>query len=166
VPLWIEWLPESMKHSPSWNLNNLSGNQETSAFYALWIFISVNNTTPPVPTLSQINTANTLFYSFHIYHNIILSSKPCTSKSSLSFKSAHQNIVCDSHFPFSWHMLHPLHSPWFYHQNNILEEVQIMKLLTTKFSLASWYSLPLRNLSVAYNGLAEWPLPTNLGAGP
>jgi hypothetical protein len=148
VPLWIDWLPKSMKYSPSWNLNSLSGSRETSAFYATQMLVTVL-TTPhhlslPSAKLIQSKPYSTLFTC----HNI-LPLMPCTSKSFLFLQ-----VCTPKHclrFSFPPYMLHapPISFSLIYHQNNVLEGVQIMKLLTTKFSLVSWYFLPLRKLSVA-----------------
>jgi len=167
VPLWSHWLPKSMKHSPSWNLNSLSGSQETSAFYATRMFITMS-TTPQHLSLPLARLIQSTPYSTPFIFVTTLSSHLCLGllshhfPSSLHTKTLYAILIS----PLTCHMLHPFHSSWFYHQNNVLEGVQIMTLLTTKFSIVSCYFLPLRNLLVVWNGLAEWSLPTHLGAGP
>jgi hypothetical protein len=134
VPLWIDWLPKSMKHSPSWNFNSLSGSRETSAFHATWMFITVL-TTPHHLSLPLAKLIQSTPYSTPFTFVTTLSCHLCLGLPSHPFPSSlHTKILYAIISPLTCHMLCPLHSPWLYHQNKVLEGIQIMKLLTTKFS--------------------------------
>lgn len=77
----------------------------------------------------------------------ILISSPSTPKSSkwsFSFRFPHQNRVCISILLYICQMPCPSHHPWFYHPNNILWKVQIIKPLIRKYAPSSYLYLLLR----------------------
>lgn len=71
---------------------------------------------------------------------VILSATP----TSLPFKPSNQHFarICHQH---ACYMPRPLHPPWYYHPNNILK-IEIMKLLTSRFSSANFTSSLLSTL--------------------
>ena len=71
-------------------------------------------------------------------------STPRSSKWSLSFKFPHQNRIGVSILLYICDMPCPSNHPWFYHPNNILWQVQIIKLLIRKSAPSSYFYLLLR----------------------
>jgi hypothetical protein len=98
-----------------------------------------------VPILSQILQVYILpTYPFQIYSNIILSSKPRSSKWPLLFRTFGQNCISISHLSLACYMPRPSHS-WFHHSNNIWWSVQLMRILIMQASLAFRKFLSLRS---------------------
>ena len=90
----------SLEQSPS-KANNFQLVKKLPALYGNRMFITAFKTAP-----YHINPAHASpFYTLKIHFNIILPSKPRSSKRSLAFSSPHQNSVCTSSF------LHTCHIP-------------------------------------------------------
>ena len=87
-----------MEQSPSWETNLFSDSQEIPRI--LWnpnIHYRIYKRPPPVPPLSQTMPLPTYFLK--IQFNIILPSKPASSKWTLSLRFPHQNPVYASPLP-------------------------------------------------------------------
>ena len=97
------------------------------------------------------------FLKMHL--NIILSSKPGSSKWSLSLRFPHQNPVGTSFLPHACYMPRPSHSQ-FDLSNNIGWRVQIIGLLIMLFSPSPYYLLPLRPKYSPQHSLLKHPKPT------
>ena len=107
-----------MEQRPSWEANKSSVSpilQNPNVHYL------THNRPPPVPTLSQI-------WLLKIHFNIILPSKPSSSKWSLSIRSPNQNRACTSPVLHTCQMPRPSHYSWFDRPNSIWRGVQIIKL--------------------------------------
>jgi hypothetical protein len=112
-------------------------------FRLLYFFhYCVQKSPPPDTILSHMNPIHTPKPYFSAIHfNIILPSTPRFSKwfSALQVSRLHSIGLCISHLSNACYLSRPPHTPRCYHHNNIWWRVQIMKLLTVKFSLASCY---------------------------
>jgi len=121
--------------SPSWEANNHLASQEIPCL--LWnpkIHYHVHKSPPLVPILNQANPVNNFqIYFFKIHSNIILRSKPRSSKWSLSFRFSNKNHVHISHPTHAFHMPRQSHPPWLEHPNSIWCNLQIIKLLIMNF---------------------------------
>jgi hypothetical protein len=73
------------------------------------------------------------------------------------FRFSYQDFVWISLLSYVWYMFHSLHPPWFYHSNNILQRVQIMKLLIKQFSYASCYLIHLRSKCSPQHTILKYP---------
>jgi len=75
---------------------------------------------PPVPILSQLHPVHAPTSLFlMIYLNIILPSKPGSSKCSLSFRFPHQNRIYASPLSHTCYIPRSSHSSRFYHPKNV-----------------------------------------------
>ena len=103
-----------MQQSP-WETDRFAASQEIPRI--LWnpkFHYRIHKCPPPVHNIKQVDpfSSPTLhFLKFHI--NIILPSKPGSSKWSLSFRFPHQNPVYASPLPHTRYMLRPSHSSRF-----------------------------------------------------
>jgi hypothetical protein len=115
----INKLTKMMDHSPYSETNNSSASQNLP--HILWnikVHYRVHKSLPLVPTLSQINSIQTLpWYVLNIYSNII-SHLHLSSKLSLTFRLIHQNHALISFLHHTCNMPSPSH-PRFDRRNNI-----------------------------------------------
>ena len=95
----------------------------------------------PQPARSS-SWATSLFLK--ILLNIILPSKPGSSKWFPSLRFPHQNSVYASPLPHTRYMPRPSNSFWFYNPNNTGWGVQIIKLIIMWFSPLPCYLVPIR----------------------
>jgi hypothetical protein len=115
---------EANRFSASQNIPRISWNPKVHYLVDKW--------PPPVPVLSHINSVHappppSHFLKIHL--NIILPSRPTSSKWSLPLKFPHQYPLYISALPHTCYMLHPSHSSRFNHPNNTGWGVQTIKLL-------------------------------------
>jgi hypothetical protein len=125
------FLTHSMQQSPSWEANRFSASQEIPRILRnLKVHYRIHKSPPPVPILSQLNPVHAPTSNFLTIHfNIILPSTPGSPTWSLSPRFPHQNPICTSPLPHTRHMPRPSDSSRFYHPNNTVWGVQIIKLL-------------------------------------
>jgi len=91
---------------------------------------------PPVLILRQIYLVRvSLSYVWKIHFNIILPSKPRSSKWSFPLRFSHQNPACTSPLLLTCHKPRLSHSFWPDHPNNIWCTVQIVKPLNVQSAL-------------------------------
>jgi hypothetical protein len=107
----IGLLTYSTEQRPSWEASWFSGSQDNP--FIVWnpkVHYRIHTCPPPVPFLSQISPVHAPTSRFlKIRLNIILPSRPGTSKWSLSLRFAHQNPVYTSHLPPTCYVLHQSH---------------------------------------------------------
>jgi hypothetical protein len=119
------------KNSPSWKLYRTSSSKETS--FALWnlkVHYYIHKRSLPVPILSQSNPVHASpSYFLKIHFNIVLRSKPRSSKLLLSIMYSHQNIACTPPFPHMSHRSCLSNYSWFGQPNDIRWELQGVRLL-------------------------------------
>jgi len=118
-----------MAHSPYWEANSSSFSQKIPRF--LWnakVHYRIHKNPPPLPILSQINSAHAPLRFLKIHFNIILAFMSGSSKWSPSLRSRHQNPVRTSPLPHTCYMPLPSYYSWFYHPNNILRGAHFVKL--------------------------------------
>jgi len=103
-------LTYSMEQSPSWEVKWFSASQEIP--HILWntkVHYRIHKWPPPVPILSQLDSAHTSISHFLKNHHIILPSKPGSPKWSLSPRFPHQNPVNASPLPSPIRATYPAH---------------------------------------------------------
>ena len=99
-----------MEQGPAGEANRFSASQEIPLI--LWnqnVHYRIHKCPPPVPILRQIDPGHTpTSHVLKIYLIIILPSMTGSSKWSLSLRIPHQNPVCNSPFPHTCHIPHPI----------------------------------------------------------
>ena len=108
----IMTLTYSAKHSPSLEPNRFSATQEIPRILCNPKFqYLIHKSPPPVLTLSQLDPINAPTSHFvKNHHNIILPSKPGSSKWSLSLRFPQQNPAYASPLPHTCCMPRPSHT--------------------------------------------------------
>jgi hypothetical protein len=85
------------------------------------VLYRIHKSPPPAPFLNHIKPANDSQSHFlKVHFSMIFPSRPRSTKWSPFLRSPHQNPVCTSPVPRTWHMPRPSHYSWFYHKNDIL----------------------------------------------
>ena len=129
-------LTHSIQHSPSWEANRFSTSQGIPRI--LWnpkVHYHIHKCPPPVSIPNQINLVHTPTSHFlKIHLNVIFPSKPGSSEWSLSFRLPHHKPVYASLPAHTNYMPRPSHCSLFYHPQNIVWAVQIIKPLIMYFS--------------------------------
>ena len=129
--------------SPSWETNRFLASQEFP--HILWkqkVHYHIHKSMPPVPLLSQISPVHAPSHFLNIHFNIILPSKPRSSKWFLFMKSPHQNPESPPLFPIC--AMCPTHLIHVDHLNNIWWALQIIQLIIMQFSPLPYYLFPIR----------------------
>jgi len=84
-------------------------------------------------------------YLFKVHSNTTLPSTPRSSKWFLSLRFPHQNPVCTSSLPQTWHQPSLSHTVRFDHPNNLWSSYNSWRswLCSLLYSLFPWYLVPL-----------------------
>ena len=131
--LLTSFLTSSMQQSPFWKANQCSTSQKIPRI--LWdpkVHYCIHKCPPPVPILSQFDPVHTpTSHCLKVHLNIIISSRPGSSKWSLSLRSPHQNPVYTSPLPHMCYVPRPFYLSRFKHPNSIGWGVQNIKLFIT-----------------------------------
>jgi hypothetical protein len=140
-------LTHSTQHSPSWEANRFADSQEIPRI--LWnqkFYYRIHKCPPPVSFLSQLNPVHTSKnYFLKTRLSIMVLSTPGSPQ---WLRFSHQNPVHASLLPHTRYMSSPPHCSWFSHPQNSGWGVQVIKLLTMKFSLFPCYLISRRTLKV------------------
>ena len=118
-----------------------------------------NKCPPPVPIFSQLDLVHTHTSHFlKIHFNIILPSTTGSTKWSLTLRFPHQNPVYASPLSHARYMPRPSHSSRFYHPNNIVCGVQIVKLLimTVIYAFRGYFMFQLLVFCKFHMGVIKW----------
>ena len=92
--------------------------------------------------INPVHAPPSHFQEFRL--NIVIPSRPGSSKWSPSLRFLHQNPVRTTSLPHTCYMPRPSHSSWFDHPNNVWWGVQNIKLLIMYVSPLHCHFVPLR----------------------
>jgi hypothetical protein len=137
-------------------MKNLQLIRKFSIFYGT-ISLTIARRLPAAPIMSHMNPVHTFPNSFlKIRFNIILPSKPVSSKLSLPFMFSNQTLQRFSH-PHAWYLSHPYHLSWFGLPTKIWRRAQSTEFIILQLSPSSCRLISFRSKYFLHPSVLQYP---------